>query len=152
MNTWASVCLFCCLPHFLESFFPCLLMLSPGCVRGEHPPPSPHTSPLQLPNERGTKDVCLLAPWAQLTAQQCFGNLCSATGAGEGRELGEGVNTLVLVSWWLGGIPEFLSAAVRSNRKGSSHHIRTMKPLELRPFSARCSKMGCPLPATRICL
>lgn len=71
-------------PHFLESFFPCLLMPSTGSVRGELPPPSPHTSPLQLPNEAGTKDVCLLAWRAQLMAQQCLRNLCSATGAGKG--------------------------------------------------------------------
>lgn len=85
-------------------------------------------------------------------AQQCFRNLCSATGAGKGRELGVEMNTLVLFSWGLEGIPEFLSAAVRSNRKGSSCHVHTLKPLALRPFSAQCSKIGFPLPATQICL
>lgn len=84
-------------------------MLSPGCVRGEHPPPSPLTSPLQLPNERGTKDVCLLALWAQLIAQQCFRNLCFATGAGEGRELAVGLCVWTLWCCFLGDWGEFLN-------------------------------------------
>lgn len=47
-------------------------------------------------------------------AQQCFRNLCSATGAGWG------MNTLLLFPWGLVGISEFLSTAVGSDRKGSS--------------------------------
>lgn len=62
------------------------------------------------------------------------------------------MNTLVLFPWGLGRIPDFFSALVRSNRKGSFCHIHTMKPLDLQPFSAQCSKMGFPLPATQICL
>lgn len=62
------------------------------------------------------------------------------------------MNTLVLFSWGLGEIPEFLFAAVRSNRKGSSCHIHTMEPLDLQRFSTQCSKMRFPVPATQICL
>lgn len=108
----AAVCLLRC-PVFLSPFLSYLLMLSPGCVGESSLLPAPTALPAAA--RGGRHKSCLSAGFGrQLMAQQCFRNLCSATGAGRG------MNTLLLFPWGLVGISEFLSTVVGSDRKGSS--------------------------------
>lgn len=101
-----GICVLALLPRFPESFS-VLCRCSPLGVLGE--PPSPCSC-----RGREAQKLPVCAFRRQLMAQPCFGNLCSATGAGRG------MNTLLLFPWALLGIWEFLSAAVGSDRKRSS--------------------------------
>lgn len=83
----------------------------------------PHLSPAAAA-ERCTKDVCLLASWAQLTAQPEWRNLCCCYRCWEGRG-----NALVLLSWGLGGVPGFLSATERSRRGSFPPPLHTLQCL-----------------------